>query len=132
MPSFIHRLTTPKTCTGANTVLATLPLPAGSYIVTAKAEMRGFTGESAVCQARLVVGSDEDSALRKLAGPGLADDIHPIHLKVGANLATASSAQFIITMASFRGSAQGVVMTADLIPTLSITEAEGDPLPPEN
>src|SRR5215218_7255808 len=92
MPSFIHRLTTPKTCTGASTVLATLPLRAGSYVVSAKADMRGFNGESAVCQARLVVGSDEESTLRKLAGPGEPDDIHPIHLKLGANLAAASSA----------------------------------------
>ena len=130
MPSFVHHLTTPKTCTGASTVLGTILLPAGSYIVSAKAELRGFTGEGAVCQARLVVGSDEDSALRKLAGPGQPDDIHQIHLVVGANLATATNAQFIITMASFRASVQGVVITAELVQGLTITEAEGDPPPP--
>ena len=57
MPSFVHRLTTPKTAIGANFVVASLLLPAGQYIVSAKAELRGFTGEFAVCQARLVVGS---------------------------------------------------------------------------
>jgi hypothetical protein len=130
MPSFIHRLTTPKTATGANFVVTTLQLPAGQYIIGAKAELRGFTGEFAVCQARLVVGAQEDSTLRKLAGPGQPDDIQQIHLVVGANLTATTNAQLIANMASFRASVQGVVITAELVQSLTITEAEGDPSPP--
>lgn len=130
MPSFVHRLTTPKTAIGANTLIAAITLPAGAYIVSAKAELRGFTGEEAVCQISLVAGSAQDSALRKLAGPGLPNDIQQIHLVVGANLASATDAQLICMMGSFRASVQDVVITADSVPSLTITEAEGDPPPP--
>lgn len=130
MPSFVHRLTTPKTATGPNFVVANLALPAGQYIVSAKAELRGFTGEFAVCQARLVVGAQEDTALRKLSGPGEPGDIQQIHLVVGTKLSAATNAQFIANMASFRASVQDVVIAAEQVQALTVTEAEGDPLPP--
>src|SRR5258705_12304328 len=126
MPSFIHRLTTPKTATGPNSVVATLQLPAGEYI-SAKAELRGFTGEFAVCQARLVVGAQEDTALRKLAGPGQPDDIQQIHLAVGANVTATTNAHLIANMAFFRASVQGVVITSESVQGLTITEPQGDP-----
>jgi len=130
MPSFVHRLTTPKTASGPNVLVASLPLPAGQYIVSAKAELRGFTGEFAVCQARLVVGAQEDAALRKLAGPGQPGDIQQIHLVVGAKSTTATNAKFIANMASFRASVQDLVITAEQVQALTVTEAEGDPPPP--
>jgi len=130
MPSFVHRLTTPKTAVGPNTAVATFQLPAGSYIVSAKAELRGFTGEAAICQVRLVVGAQEDSVLRRLAGPGQPDDIQQIHLVVGANLTTPTDAQLICTMAAFKASVQGVVITAEQVQAVTITEAQGDPPPP--
>src|SRR5215208_2403957 len=122
---FVHRLTTAKTAVGAHTVVASLSLPAGEYIVSAKAELRGFAGEQAVCQARLVVGSQEDSTLRTLAGPHEPNDVQQIHLIVGATLSNTTNAQLICVMGSFRASVQGVVITAELVQSLTATEAQG-------
>jgi hypothetical protein len=131
MPSFVHRLTTPKSIIGVNVVVATLRLPAGQYIVTAKGSLTASnTPLQEVCEARLVVGTQQDSVIRKLFGPGEADQHQEIHLVVGAKLATATDAQLICTMAAGRGFAQAVVITANLVETLTTSEAVGDPPPP--
>ena len=131
MPSFVHRLTTQKSLVGINVVVATLRLPAGQYIVTAKASLTASnTPLQEICETRLVVGTQQDAVLRKLSGPGEADQFQEIHLVVGAKLASAADAQLICTMAAGRGFAQGVVLTANLVQSLTLSEAVGDPIPP--
>src|SRR5262245_43321450 len=125
MPSFVHRLTTEKRCAGtAHTVVAAFQLPAGSYIVRAKADISGGPVQGLfLWEYRLVVGSAEDHGSHQVR----AIDDHPIHLVVGANLTTASTAQFIVNTNGSIATVNHVVLTAESVESLTMTEAEGDP-----
>ena len=158
MSSFVHRLTNVKTVpleppsdsalggpvTG---VVATLSLPAGDYIVSAKAVLRlllegGPTldfGDPVECQVRLVVGGHEDETTRVLVrtapdehGPFSRehDDPQEIHLVVGARLTATADAQLVCHLERRHPvTFAGVVIIADQVQNLTITEAEGDPPP---
>jgi len=136
MPSFVHKLSTQKTAAaGADFVVASLTLPPGDYIVSAKTELQalGTSPARRICLVKLVVGDIEDSALRTIHGHDEPDDIHQIHLVVGATLTAPTEVKLLANDAGTPGKAVfvGVVITAELIQNLVITEAVGDPPPPE-
>ena len=127
MPSFMHTMRGNKTL-GTNAVLASVQLPSGSYIVAAKVTLFAkFPDDGAGCLVRLVVGQRENSTARTLTKAGQL-----VQLVVGENLATGSDAQLILTMdPSERALVHDVVMIAQSVDSLAITEAEGDPVEDE-
>src|SRR6266568_712574 len=120
MPSFIQRLVSPKTCSGPNTVLLSFPLPAGSYIVTAKALLNGRPDPdlSPIYTAVLAVGQggiDPPHGVAEDAQAGLTvTDFrdYQVNLLLGVNLATPSNAQFSINMLRSTVSVRNAVMVA--------------------
>jgi hypothetical protein len=134
MPSFIQRLIFPKTCTGPNTVLTSLQLPAGSYIVSAKAHLNGRPDPdpflTPIYTANLTVGRPEDAATQDAVAKQKVTDFgeHRLYLVVGVNLATPTNAQFFIQMTGpGKVSVSNAVMIAQSVESLTISQAQGDP-----
>src|SRR5215470_8714272 len=130
MPSFRQSLVTPKKCRGSNTVIMSLQLPPGSYIVIVKADVSGDPGLSPVYRATLAVGRPEVdetsdySPLRKVTDFLLRE----FYLVVGVNLAAPTNAQFFISMESSTVEVNRAVMIAHSVETFTLSYVEGDPL----